>query len=102
MRNFFMVWALMIVMSFAMIGVCANSALAEEYPTVFQVTNIDEYNDIVYLTDFCGNLWLATGIEDYEIGDIVAAIMDDNSTDGTIYDDIIVTMRYCGYIEGWE
>lgn len=89
----------MILVCITLLTITAN---AENYPTIFKVTEIDELNDMLYLTDFCGNLWLTTGIEDYEIGDIVAAIMDDNDTDGTIYDDIIVTMRYCGYIEGWE
>ena len=102
MRNFFMMRALVVVMFLAMVGVYANGALAEEYPTVVQVTNIDEYNDMLYLTDFCGNLWLATGVEDYEVGDVVAAIMDNNDTESTIYDDAIVSMRYCGYMEGWK
>ena len=91
-----------LVMILVCITLLTVTASAENYPTIFKITQLDEYNDMIYLTDFCGNLWLATGIEDYEIGDIVAAIMDDNDTDGTIYDDIIVTMRYCGYIEGWE
>ena len=57
--------------------------------------------DALVLIDSTGNEWIWYGIEDYDVGDIVAAIMDDNGTE-IIYDDAIITMRYTGYAEGWE
>lgn len=75
------------------------SASAEIYPQVFVVGDIED--DTLILIDCNENEWLWEGVEDYDIGDIVAAIMDDNNTT-TIYDDAIVTLRYAGYMEGWE
>ena len=77
------------------------SASAEVYPQTFIVENIEEENDLLVLLDFNDNEWEWEGIEDYAIGDVVAAIMDDNETD-IIYDDEIITIRYAGYMKGWE
>ena len=38
------------------------------------------------------------GIEDWAEGDIVSAIMSDNCTPESIYDDIVVQTRYCGWV----
>lgn len=75
------------------------SASAEIYPQTFVVSDIED--DVLVLVDYNENEWIWEGAEDYTIGDIVAAIMDDNDTI-TIYDDAIVTLRYAGYMEGWE
>jgi len=75
------------------------SASAEIYPQTFVVSDIED--DVLVLVDYNENEWIREGAEDYTIGDIVAAIMDDNDTI-TIYDDAIVTLRYAGYMEGWE
>lgn len=75
------------------------SASAEIYPQTFVVSDIED--DVLVLVDYNENEWIWEGAEDYTIGDIVAAIMDDNNTI-TIYDDAIVTLRYAGYMEGWE
>lgn len=85
-----------IVILFVLLAV---SASAEIYPQAFIVGNIKD--DTLILIDCNGNEWLWEGAEDYDIGDIVAAIMDDNDT-MIIYDDIIVTLHYAGYMEGWE
>jgi len=76
----------------------AMSASAEIYPQTFVVSDIED--DVLVLVDYNENEWIWEGAEDYTIGDIVAAIMDDNDTI-TIYDDAIVTLRYAGYMEGW-
>lgn len=75
------------------------SASAEIYPQTFVISDIED--DVLVLVDYNENEWIWEGAEDYTIGDIVAAIMDDNDTI-TIYDDAIVTLRYAGYMEGWE
>ena len=49
------------------------------------------------LLDFNGFIWEYHNIEDFELDDFVAAIMDDADTE-FIFDDTIVTLRYCGYI----
>jgi len=78
-----------------------STACAEIYPQTFIVSATDTTQDALVLIDGTGNEWVWYGIEDYEVGDIVAAIMDDNGTE-IIYDDAIITMRYTGYAEGWE
>lgn len=73
-------------------------ACAETYPTTFIVSKTDYTTDTLELQDFNGEIWIMYGIEDITEGDIIAAIMDDNNTP-IIYDDVIVKIRYCGYIE---
>lgn len=77
----------------------AMSASAEIYPQAFVIGDIED--DTLILIDYNGNEWLWEGAEDYDIGDIIAAIMDNNNTI-TIYDDTIIALRYAGYMEGWE
>lgn len=91
MKKFFAIITL-----FALLTV---SAFAEIYPQTFVVSDIED--DVLILVDYNENEWIWEGAEDYAIGDIVATIMDDNDTI-TIYDDVIVTLRYAGYMEGWE
>ena len=91
MKKFFAIITLFILL--------AVSASAEIYPQTFVVSNIE--NDVLVLIDYNENEWIWEGAEDYTIGDIVAAIMDDNNTI-TIYDDAVVILRYAGYMEGWE
>ena len=89
-----------IITLFALI-VAFSTACAEIYPQTFIVGAVDSMQDALILVDSMENEWLWFGIEDYDVGDIVAAIMDDNGTE-IIYDDAIITMRYTGYIIGWE
>lgn len=91
MKKFFAIVTLFVLLTV--------SASAEIYPQTFVVSDIED--DVLVLVDYNENEWIWEGAEDYAIGDIVAAIMDDNNTI-TIYDDAIVTLRYAGYMEGWE
>ena len=91
MKKFFAIITLFVLLT--------ASASAEIYPQTFVVSDIED--DILVLIDCNENEWIWEGTEDYAIGDIVAAIMNDNNTI-TIYDDAIVTLRYTGYMEGWE
>ena len=68
------------------------------YPTCGVVSELNEANDLVIFTDFNGNEWSFKGIEDWAEGDIVSAIMSDNCTPESIYDDIVVQTRYCGWV----
>ena len=89
-----------IIAMFALI-IAFSTAYAEIYPQAFIVGMVDPMQDALILIDSMGNEWLWFGVEDYEMGDIVAAIMEDNGT-AIIYDDAIITVRYTGYVEGWE
>ncbi len=78
------------------------SAIANTYPQVFVIREINEEVGSLVLEDFNHNIWEWFGdIEDLYIDDIVAATMSDNSTK-TIFDDVIVEIRYAGYLGGWE
>lgn len=77
---------------------CSRSnASGSEYPQTFIVSEIDEEADLIYLETFSGMVYTWEGVEDWMIGDIGAAIMDDNGTE-TITDDLIQQLRYTGYI----
>lgn len=88
----------MIMLCAMMIGLVAS---AEIYPQVFVVSEVNYEDNTILLVDCNEEGWIWEGIEDYDIGDIVASIIDDNETE-TIYDDIIVMVRYAGYMKGWE
>ena len=70
---------------------------AEIYPNCGVVSELNYKQDIVYFTDFTGNIWGFYGIEDWQIGDIVAVIMNDMNT-MIIYDDEIIMAVYCGRV----
>lgn len=90
-----------IAVIFVMFVLMAVHASAEIYPQAFVVSEVNYEENTILLVDCNGEGWIWEGIEDYEVGDIIAAIMDDSETK-TIYDDIIVMIRYAGYMEGWE
>lgn len=75
-----------------------SSSLAEYYPRTAFVTSFDYMTDCVIATDWAGMEWEFTGIEDWQIDDIVSMMMDDNNTPDNIYDDIIVQALYGGSI----
>ncbi len=77
---------------------CSQSnASGAEYPQTFIVSEIDEEADLVYLETFSGMVYTWEGVEDWQVSDIAAAIMNDNGTE-TITDDIIKQLKYTGYI----
>lgn len=72
-------------------------ASAEIYPAVGVVTDLDYEHDLVIFEDYNQNLWIFEGIEDWDIGDIGALLMDDMETE-SIYDDMILLARYAGFM----
>ena len=84
------------------LGVAATATITaqaqpkgEIYPTCGVVTETDETTDTVTFTEPNGNMWSFDGVEDWQEGDKIAVIMDDNGTP-EIIDDEIVSMRYKG------
>ena len=69
------------------------------YPKFSVVVNVDYNNDIVTVKDFNGFLWEFFGCEDWIENDICSLLMFDNNTSDTIFDDIIVDVRYDGWVE---
>lgn len=91
----------LILITIILATLLCRSALAAAYPATFVVVELDEVSDSVFMQDFNGQLWGWYGIEDTMVGDVIAAIMDDLGTD-EVYDDEIVSIRYCGWLDGWQ
>ena len=85
---------LLIFLAVAVIMTAPLTVSADYYPSCGIVTEIE--GDVVIYTEFNGNMFSFLGAEDWEMGDIVAVIMDDNGTQ-IVTDDEIVSVRYCGY-----
>lgn len=71
----------------------------EIYPEAFVIDEIDKESDLVYIKTAAGMIYSFKGVEDWMVGDIVAAIMSDNGTPRDIRDDIIISTRYAGYTD---
>lgn len=74
-----------------------GTAYAEIYPMALYVVEVNHEEDVVVLGDGNGEEWIWEGAEDWMVGDVAGAIVEDNNT-RCIYDDELVTLRYCGYI----
>lgn len=99
MKKFIIIWCIVIACAILMgIAACAS---AEQYPQTFVVDSINYNQNYMILIDFNGNEWIHEDVEDFDRGDIVAAIMEERGTP-TIYDDEIIMIRYAGYMEGWN
>ena len=66
------------------------------YPRAFVVSELDYERDMVIVTDAVGLEWEFEEIEDWEIGDMVVAIMNDNATE-IITDDYFYEIEWSGY-----
>lgn len=100
MKNF--IKTLIISMLLAVIAITQPihaSEMQNFYPQTLLVYALDEEEDIVYLTSFTGLQYAVAVIDDYEVGDIVAAIMYDGATPNDITDDLVHDMRYTGSLK---
>ena len=77
--------------------VIAVAAASLIYPTTMEVIHLD--GDDLYLMNATGHVYILTGVEDYEVGDLVSLIMFSNDTP-SIEDDCIISARYSGYTKG--
>lgn len=69
---------------------------------VAMVTEIDNENNIITVTCGNGNMFSFYNVcEDWMCGDLCSLIMYDNGTE-IVYDDMIVSARYGGYLELFE
>lgn len=70
-------------------------AHAAVYPSMGRVIDVNRWDDTVTVEDPSGNLWEWYGAEDWEYGDLVALLMDDEGTE-IIWDDTILETIYMG------
>lgn len=69
------------------------------YARTAKITEVDYDTDTVTLADGAGLVWLLTGCEDYDVGDLVSLLMSDAGTPDSILDDVIVSASYAGYFD---
>lgn len=72
-----------------------NARPENHYALSGRVISLDRTNDTVYFIDGANNVWSFTGCEDWEPGDVVSCLMDNNGTP-SIKDDIILKAQYGG------
>ena len=68
------------------------------YPNCGVVRSINREMDCVVVEDGAGLCWAFYGVEDYEVGDMVAMIMEDMGTE-SVLDDRVIDALYGGYFE---
>ena len=64
------------------------------YGKLAVITDLDFNKDLVSVKDWNGQVWQFYGTEDWNIGDFVDLVFYDNSTENSIYDDIIIAAHY--------
>lgn len=90
---------MMVVLVF-MLWLSSVQGKAETYAITTVVVSLDYDTDTVEVEDFNGNVWAFDDCEDWQLFDVCSLVMDDNNT-ANIYDDVIVSMRYNGWLDGW-
>lgn len=66
------------------------------YPKTTICLAVNHQTDTVTVADCNGTKWKFSGCQDFEEGDLIALIMNDNGTQNYIWDDTVVTARYSG------
>lgn len=102
MKNLTKFQTLFIIIALAIVAAFTDLSLAKLYNANQQkhlyplsTTVMEINNDTVTVEDSNGNLWSFNGVEDWEINDSCALIMNDNNTKD-IRDDVIISTRYQG------
>lgn len=87
-----------IITTIQIINHITNSYLTTNYYAMTcEVVELDHENDLVILIDSNGFKWVLEHTEDWQVGDCVSLLMDNNGT-SEIFDDSIISMTY----NAWE
>ena len=92
--------ALTILAMVVMVATIVLSAKANEhklYPRAMEIVEFEYDTDTVVCVDAVGLEWAFYGIEDWDIGDLVIVMLDNNGTPNTMVDDIITDTIFSGY-----
>ena len=80
------------------LGIAAALIYGETlYPQALEVVDVNDESDVLTLENWCGFRYQMRGAEDYNVGEIVSAIMFNAGTPDDIRDDLIMSARYSGY-----
>ena len=103
MKKFVCVLLVMLMLFSLSSGIIAEAKRANsQYARVAVVVKVNRKTDTVTCKDYTGNLWKFKGCEDWEKGDVVGMLMNDNGTPNKLKDDKIVNVRYNGNLAGWK
>lgn len=75
-----------------------DETVSHEYPDCGLIIGFDFTADLVIYQTQNGNIFSFHGIDDFFVGDLVAVIMNDAGTP-EVKDDIVVNVRYVGWID---
>ena len=64
------------------------------YPKLGVIVDFDYNEDLVFVSDWNGDIWSFYGIEDWAIWDYVSMVFHDNGTPFEIHDDVILSVHY--------
>ena len=99
MRNVISVMMILIASLLFVVGFkTPEREVGNYYPRAFVVDELDYEKDIVTVVDAFGMKWKFTECDDWEVGDMVVAIMCNNGTE-IITDDYFVEICFAGYID---
>lgn len=101
MNNKQMILSLFIVfLMFFSVFVITSPAFADTTITcrVGIVVEANEEEDVLVIEDACGLTWEWEGIEDLFEGDVVVMMMSNNNTPESIFDDLILSVEYSGFV----
>ena len=87
-------------------GLCVSAAIlvsasetsksGNTYPKTTICLAVNHQTDVATVADCNGTEWQFNGCQDFEEGDLIALIMNDNDTPDNIWDDTVLTARYSG------
>ena len=82
----------------ALFVVSIASADANIYARVGVIYEINYEEDFFVVEDSVGFLWEYNGVEDFNVGDVVAMMMADIEGTPSILDDVILSVTFSGYV----
>lgn len=75
-----------------------STEMGNYYPRAMEIVELNYEDDIVVCEDATGHIWEFYDTDDWEVGDLVVAILCKNGTE-VITDDYFVDIRWSGYYE---
>ena len=64
------------------------------YAKLGVIVDFDYNEDLVFVSDWNGDIWSFYGIEDWSVWDYVSMVFHDNGTPFEIHDDVILSVHY--------
>lgn len=95
-KNLFIGLAAVVTLAAFTVSASETKSAVNTYPKTTICLAVNHQADTVTVADCNGTEWQFNGCQDFEEGDLIALIMNDNGTQNYIWDDTVVTARYSG------